>query len=111
MKESHSESLASHTGPESCGVAREGEAEALTRESAGQVTESRKHPNSGTPTPLTGGGRQHLAHRNREGCESPARSKTLARMDTSQAGTGMSCVLPERSTCRDASGSLRTQHR
>lgn len=111
MKESYSESLASHTGPESCGVPRKGDAEALTGESAGQVTESRKTFNSGTPTPFGGGGRQHLVLRYRKGCESPARSKTLARMDTSQTGTGISRVLPERSTCRDASGSLRTQYR
>ena len=42
MKESHSESLASHTGPESCGVTCQSDAEALTGESAGQVNESRK---------------------------------------------------------------------
>lgn len=96
MKESHSESLASHTGPESCGVTRKGGAEALTRESAGQVTESRKTHYSGMPTLLVGGGRQHLVHRYREVRENPARSKTLARMDTSQTGTGISRVLPER---------------
>jgi hypothetical protein len=111
MKESHSESLASHTGPESCGVTRKGGAEALTGESAGQITESRKTHNSGTPTPLVGGGRQHLVHRYCKGCESPARSKTLARMDATHTGTGMSRVPPERSKCRDASGSPRTQHR
>ena len=111
MKESHSESVASHTGPESCGVTRKGDAEALTGESAGQVTESRKTRYSGTPTPLVGGGRQHLVHRYRKGCESPARSKTLARTDIPHMGTGMSRVLPERSKGRDASGSLRTQHR
>lgn len=111
MKESHSESLASHTGPESCGVIRKGDAEALTRESAGQVTESRKTHYSGKSTPLVGGGRQHLVHRYRKGYENPARSKTLARMDTSHTGTGMFRVLSERSKCRDASGSLRTQHR
>ena len=111
MKESYSESIASHTGPESCGVARKGKAEALTGESAGQVTESRKTFYFGTPTPFGGGGRQHLVHRYGEAHESPARSKTLARMDISHAGTGISPVLPERGTGRDASGSLRTQHR
>ena len=37
MKESYSEGLAIHTGPESCGVAREDNVEALTGESAGRV--------------------------------------------------------------------------
>lgn len=97
MKESHSESLASHTGPESCGVPRKGDAEALTGESAGQVTESRKTLYFGTPTPFGGGGRQHPRHRYRKGLRSPARSKTLARTDTSHTGTGRSRVLPERS--------------
>ena len=36
-KESHSERLAIHTGPESCGVVREGNVEALTGERAGRV--------------------------------------------------------------------------
>ncbi|SRR5579871_2312928 len=95
MKESYSESSASHTGPESCGVPRKGDAEALTGESAGRVIESRKTPYFGTPTLLVGSGRQHLAHRFREGYESPARSEILARMDTSHLGTGISPVLPE----------------
>src|SRR5215467_5240314 len=54
MKESHSESLASHTGPESCGVTRKGDAEALTGESAGQVIESRKTFTSGRRLPSEG---------------------------------------------------------
>ena len=37
MKESHSEGLAIHTGPESCGVVREDNVEALTGEGAGRV--------------------------------------------------------------------------
>ena len=36
MKEPHGKGVASHPGPESCGVTREGGAEALTGESAGQ---------------------------------------------------------------------------
>ena len=95
MKESYSESVASHTGPESCGVPRKGDAEALTGGSAGRVIESRKIHYSGTPTFLVGSGRQHLVHRFREGCESLARSQILARMDTSHLGTGISPVLPD----------------
>ena len=37
MKESYSEGLAIHTGPESCGVVREDDVEALTGEGAGRV--------------------------------------------------------------------------
>jgi hypothetical protein len=37
MRESHDEGVASHTDPESCGVAREGGVEALTGARAGWV--------------------------------------------------------------------------
>ena len=37
MQESYSERLAIYTGPESCGVVREDNVEALTGESAGRV--------------------------------------------------------------------------
>ena len=37
MKESYGEGVATHTGPESCGAAREGGVEALTGERAGRV--------------------------------------------------------------------------
>jgi hypothetical protein len=40
MKESYSEGLASHTGPESCAGAREGTGEALTGVHTGQVLSS-----------------------------------------------------------------------
>jgi hypothetical protein len=49
MKESHSEGVADHTDPESCGEAREGLAEALTGESTGRAIEPRK-VNFGMPT-------------------------------------------------------------
>jgi hypothetical protein len=37
MKESYECDVATHIGPESCGAAREGGVEALTRERAGRV--------------------------------------------------------------------------
>ena len=46
MKESYGEGLATHTGPESCGAAREGGDEALTGERAGRVF-SRVNPTPG----------------------------------------------------------------
>ena len=51
MREPYGEGVASHPGPESCGVAREGEAEALTGGSAGEPL-SRENPTSTVPTPL-----------------------------------------------------------
>ena len=43
MKESYDESIASHIGPESCAVVREGKGEALHRGCAGRVW-SRENP-------------------------------------------------------------------
>ena len=54
MKESYSEELANHTGPESCEGVREGALEALTGEPAGRAIELRNHP-FGVPT-LSGNG-------------------------------------------------------
>jgi len=42
MKVPYGEGVATHTGPESCGCAREGTDEALTGERAGRVIEPRK---------------------------------------------------------------------
>ncbi len=47
MKESHVEGLATHSGPESCGVPRKGRAEALTGVRAGRAIEPRKKLGSG----------------------------------------------------------------
>ena len=43
MKESYSEGVASHTGPESCGVVREGDFEALTGVRTGRVSSRERH--------------------------------------------------------------------
>ena len=52
MKESHRKGPASHPDPESCGVARKDEAEALTGEGAGELL-SREIRSIGVPTPLS----------------------------------------------------------
>lgn len=75
MKESYGEGLANHTGPESCGAAREGGDEALTGEGAGRVF-SRERPNLRDADAVGGGGRHHRVRRYREAHPSPARSKT-----------------------------------
>src|ERR1700676_4620774 len=75
MKKSHESGLATHIDPESCGAAREGGIEALTGERAGRVF-SRERYLLRDADALGERGRQHLVHRYREVCQSPARSET-----------------------------------
>src|SRR5438045_3966780 len=75
MKESCGEWLATHTGPESCGVAGEGDVEALTGERMGRVF-SRERDSLRDADAVGGSGRHHLAHRYCEGHRGPARSET-----------------------------------
>src|SRR5689334_23618098 len=76
MKVQHGKDLANHSGPESCGGAREGAAEALAGETGGSAIEPRNQ-NSGTPTQLSDAeGNTNQG----DSCESwggPARSETL----------------------------------
>ena len=75
MKESYVEGLTTHSGPESCVVAREGTGEALTGVRAGRVLS--RESNSLRDADVVGvGGRPHLSHRYREMRRSPARSET-----------------------------------
>jgi hypothetical protein len=66
MKESYSEEIAIHTGPESCEGVREGALEALTGETTGRAIEPRNQLILREADLLMVGGRQHRAHR-REG--------------------------------------------
>src|SRR5580658_3651519 len=75
MKESYECELATHIGPESCGAAREGGVEALTRERAGRVF-SRVRNSLRDADAVRRSGRPHRVHRNREVRQSPARSET-----------------------------------
>jgi hypothetical protein len=75
MKVSYSEGLANHAGSESCGVAREGDVEALTGEGAGRVF-SRENSFLRDADALRSGGRQRRMRRHREAQTSPARSQT-----------------------------------
>ncbi len=89
MKEPHGKGVASHPGPESCGVAREGGAEALTGGSAGEPS-SREIITSTVPTPLgeaegnTGGDAIASAHGTGRGRRTSACTETLC------VGTGRS---------------------
>ncbi len=75
MKKSHESGLATHIGPESCGAARKGGAEALTGERAGRVY-SRVSVMLRDADAVGGSGRLHLVRRHREERQSPARSET-----------------------------------
>jgi len=75
MKESHVEGLATHDGPESCGVAREGDVEALIGVRAGRVW-SRERPLLRGADAVEEGGRPHPGRRYREARRDPARSET-----------------------------------
>jgi hypothetical protein len=83
MKESYGKGVATHTGPESCAVARKDDGEALTGEGAGQVLSREMYDPRREPWPLRGadavesGGRPHPPCRQRETRWDPARSETL----------------------------------
>ena len=75
MQESYGEGLAIHTGPESCGAAREGGVEALTGVRAGRVL-SRETNILRDADAVEVSGRPHPVRRYREVQRSPARSET-----------------------------------
>jgi hypothetical protein len=75
MKESYGEGLATHTGPESCGAARESGVEALTGVRAGRVF-SRESTFLRGADAVGVSGRPHPVHRNRKVRRGPARSET-----------------------------------
>src|ERR1700740_3654509 len=75
MKESYECEVATDIGPESCGAAREGGVEALTRERAGRVF-SRVRNTLRDADAVGESGRPHPVHRDREVQRSPARSET-----------------------------------
>jgi RNA-directed DNA polymerase len=75
MKESYGEGVATHTGPESCGAAREGGVEALTGVRAGRVL-SRERTSLRGADAVGESGRPQPGHRYREMLRDPARSET-----------------------------------
>lgn len=75
MKESYVEGPATHDGPESCAVAREGEGEALTGVRAGRASSRETKIPRGADA-VEEGGRQHPGRRYREALRDPARSET-----------------------------------
>lgn len=93
MKVSYGKELATHTGPESCGAAREGGAEALTGERAGRVFSRERHLLRDADA-VRRGGRQYLTHRYREVRQSPARSQTPSTYGNTSRGNREIPALP-----------------
>ena len=93
MKESYRKGLASHPGPESCGDAREGVAEALTGERASGVS-SLEITQILVPTPWPGA----IGNIGRSATASSGRTRrgrsTLACTEAPHTGTGRSRVRP-----------------
>jgi hypothetical protein len=85
MKESYECDVATHIGPESCGAAREGGVEALTRERAGRVF-SRVSETLRDADAVGESGRPHLVHRYREVQRSLARSQTPSTYGSTSRG-------------------------
>src|SRR5258706_12903658 len=84
MQKSYECELATHIGPESCGVTRKSGVEALTGERAGRVF-SRVRNSLRDADAVRRSGRPHRVHRNREVCQRPARSETACTyLDTSR---------------------------
>jgi len=76
MRVSHGEGVATHTGPESCAVARKDLGEALTGEGAGRVLSREIHAQLRGADAVEVGGRPHPTRRQRETRRDPARSET-----------------------------------
>lgn len=93
MKEPHGKGVASHPGPESCGVTREGGAEALTGENAGELL-SREITTSMVPTPLGEAEGNTRGDANASAQGTGRGRRTSACTDTPCAGTGRSHVYP-----------------
>jgi RNA-directed DNA polymerase len=74
MKVRYGEEVANHSGPESCGGAREGAVEALTGETGRPGIEPR-NPDFGMPTLLSEAEGNTEQGDNRKSCDDPARSK------------------------------------
>jgi hypothetical protein len=85
MRESYGKGLATHTGPESCEVIREGGFEASAGVRAGRVF-SRVRPILRGADAVEGSGRQHSGRRYREAPWNPARSETPSTLGNTSHG-------------------------
>ena len=87
MEVSYGEGLASHTGPESCAVVREGRGEALTGEGAGRVSSRENGGQLRGADAVDTGGRPHRVRRYRETRTNPARSETPSTHQSTSRGS------------------------
>src|SRR6266481_3927 len=102
MQKSYECELATHIVSESCGAARKGSVEALTGERAGRVF-SRVRQLLRDADAVRRSGRPHRVHRNREVCQSPARSETpCTYADTSRGNR----EIPSPPSAADALGRI-----
>ena len=91
MKKSYESGVATHIGPESCGVTRKGGVEALTGGRASRVF-SRVRVFLRDADAVRRSGRHDRVHRYREVCQSPARSQTpCTYADTSRGNREIPC--------------------
>jgi hypothetical protein len=93
MKESYGEGLATHTGPESCGVVREDGVEASTGDRAGRVF-SRESSFLRGADAVRRGGRPQRVRRQRETYPDPARSETPCTLGDTMRGNREIPELP-----------------
>lgn len=87
MKEPYEEGIASHFGPESCVVTREGGSEALTGVRAGWVLSREITEIVQGADAVPGSGRQHRRYRHREMPPGPAWSETPCMYGNSSRGS------------------------
>jgi len=93
MREPYIEGVATHDGPESCVVVREGSGEALTGVRAGRVIEPRNQ-RSGVPTPLVDWKATPLVALDASHWWAPRGRRTRACTEPSCARTGRSHLSP-----------------
>src|SRR2546427_13259216 len=86
MQKSYGEGIATHTGPESCGVVRKDGVEALTGVRAGRVL-SRERTFLRGADAVGRSGRPPPAHRYREMRRDPARSETPSTYGNTSRGS------------------------
>src|SRR3984893_10767366 len=110
MKESYECEVATHIGPESCGAAREGGVEALTRECAGRVF-SRVRNSLRDADAVGESGRLHPGRRYREVQRSPGRSETPSTYGGSSNGNREMPRSPQTEYVRGRTGKSKDARR
>ena|SRR5215469_8115267 len=117
MKVSYIEGLANHNGPESCGAAREGDAEALTGGRTGRVLSReihallRKRQELRDADAAEDGGRQYRVHRQRKVYLDPARSETPCMYASTLTGNREIPRLSAEERTADRVGKSKDKHR